>query len=128
MTAAVGFPTLRLIRVAIGGWRLGTTAPFLRVITYYYSLQRDPLTTYYSLQFDLLVLISHYSLPGGLLPGESVEMAKPMRSAAARPRGVESRGAARGAARGMHRGEARGPSGEREECVSEGWEPWRPPE
>ncbi|MEX2963600.1 pseudouridine synthase [Microbulbifer sp. TYP-18] len=27
MTAAVGFPTLRLIRVAIGNWRLGTLQP-----------------------------------------------------------------------------------------------------
>ena len=45
---------------------------------------------------------------GGLLPGESVEMAKPMRSAAVR-------------------GEARG-RGEGEECVSEGWEQWRSPE
>lgn len=27
MTAAVGFPTLRLIRVAIGSWQLGTLSP-----------------------------------------------------------------------------------------------------
>jgi len=67
MTAAVGFPTLRLIRVAVGGWTLG-----------------------------------------GLLPGESMEMAKPMRGAAAHPGG---------AARGVGA----------EACVSEGWEPWRPP-
>ena len=27
MTAAVGLPTLRLVRVAIGNWRLGDLAP-----------------------------------------------------------------------------------------------------
>ncbi|HED39817.1 MAG TPA: pseudouridine synthase, partial [Chromatiales bacterium] len=27
MTAAVGFPTLRLVRCAIGQWRLGTLSP-----------------------------------------------------------------------------------------------------
>eukprot|EP00964_Phaeocystis_antarctica_P155356 scaffold124474_cov69-Phaeocystis_antarctica.AAC.2 len=49
-----------------------------------------------------------------------MEMSKPMRSAAQRPRGVESRGAARIEARGERRDKARGPGGEREECVSEG--------
>jgi 23S rRNA pseudouridine2457 synthase len=71
MSAAVGFPTLRLIRVAIGGWKLG-----------------------------------------GLRPGESVEVAKPLAAArAARARG----------GRGGGGGDAAGG------CVSEGWELWRPP-
>ena len=109
-----------------GGWVPPHPSYELLLTTTHYSVTLSLLATHNSL--TLLLLISHYSLPGGLLPGESMEMAKPMRSAAARPRGVESRGAARGAARGMHRGEARGPGGEREECVSEGWEPWRPPE
>lgn len=42
MTAAVGFPTLRLIRVAIGNWRLGHLKPGEFSVTEVHSPTRSP--------------------------------------------------------------------------------------